>query len=401
MLSKKLPKNYSFWLEDLDQSISADPTDNVFDVAIVGGGFTGLNAALNLRLHGGMKVVLLEKDFCGSGASTQNAGFVSVEPLQSKDFISDIHLDAYRYLSNLIFENKIECNFQKSPLIKLATNMKMQQKFSRINTAESFYISPEEIKSESDVKGNFGGLVNNLSHSIHPGKYLSALKDIAIKQKCNLVEGFEVKTIKREGPIYLINNKIKAHNLICSTGAFKNKISKKMQKGFFQVGSSIIVSEVLDLHTINSISSKRRLFWDCRTFKNFLRITPDNRILFGGKNNIYPTSHLKNNFAYLKNCLNSFLNENHDINIEYSWSGNLGMTFNLIPFIGKDEKGIYYAGGYCGSGIAMSSYFGSLLAKMLMENESIKLPTSYLNGIQYIPHFHSLLNNFLKLKNSF
>ena len=91
MLSKKLPKNYSFWLEDLDQSISADPTDNVFDVAIVGGGFTGLNAALNLRLHGGMKVVLLEKDFCGSGASTQNAGFVSVEPLQSKDFISDIH----------------------------------------------------------------------------------------------------------------------------------------------------------------------------------------------------------------------------------------------------------------------------------------------------------------------
>lgn len=398
MLNKKLPKDYSVWLENIDKSITQNSPDEVFDVAIIGGGFTGLNVALNLLSSYKMKVVLLEKSFCGSGASSQNAGFVSVEPLLNKDFVCDMHLDAYHYLSNLISENKIKCNFQKSPLIKLAINKNMQEKFLSLNSTKSFYISPEEIRSQSDIKCNFGALVNNMSHSINPGKFLNGLKNLVLKQKCNLIEGFEVKTIKKVNGVYLINDKMKARNLVCTTGAFKNKISKKMQRGFFQIGSSIIVSEVLDLDIINKINSKRWLFWDCKTFKNFFRVTPDNRILFGGKNNIYPASQVKNNFDYLKKNLNSFLNGLYDINIEYNWSGNIGMTLNMLPFIGQDKQGVYYAGGYCGSGIAMSSYFGYLIAKMITEDKSIKIPTSNLNGLQDLPYFYLLLDNFLKIK---
>ncbi|MCA9922372.1 MAG: FAD-binding oxidoreductase, partial [Anaerolineales bacterium] len=130
------------------------------------------------------------------------------------------------------------------------------------------------------------------------------------------------------------------------------------------VGSYAIVTEPLTPALQQRINPKGRTFTDSRIFLHYFRLTPDGRLLFGGHNNLSPDRDLIDSARRLYMQMVQVFPDLRNIPITHSWTGKLGVTFDLMPHIGRID-GIYYALGYGGHGASMATYLGAEVGKLL------------------------------------
>ena len=132
----------------------------------------------------------------------------------------------------------------------------------------------------------------------------------------------------------------------------------------FPVGSYIVVTEPLSEDLQNIISPKKRMYYDSKWFLNYFRLTPDGRMLWGGRNDLSTDLDLDDSAKRLTRELYSILPDLRDIPITHTWTGKLGITFDLMPHIGE-KNGIYYAFGYGGHGLSIATYLGTEIGLLL------------------------------------
>jgi glycine/D-amino acid oxidase-like deaminating enzyme len=130
------------------------------------------------------------------------------------------------------------------------------------------------------------------------------------------------------------------------------------------VGSYIIVSEPLPKNLQNKLSPKGRMFYDSKNFLNYFRLTPDGRMLWGGRNDLSTDLDLNESASILTKQVCSIFPELNDVKFTHSWTGKLGITFDLMPHIGQ-INGIHYALGYGGHGLSIATYLGTELGLLL------------------------------------
>jgi glycine/D-amino acid oxidase-like deaminating enzyme len=179
---------------------------------------------------------------------------------------------------------------------------------------------------------------------------------------------------------------IVAKEVLLATNGYTTNLVPAARRGIFPGGSYIITTEVLPPDLQNTVSPRRRMFYDTKHFLNYFRLTPDGRMLFGGRHNLSTDLDLAQSAHELHARMIQVFPALAGCAISHSWTGKLGLTFDLMPHAGRLEsgpadalgRGLFYAYGYGGHGVAIASYLGhamgQLLAGMTPANPFLGLP---------------------------
>ena len=149
-----------------------------------------------------------------------------------------------------------------------------------------------------------------------------------------------------------------------ATNGYTDRLVPKLNPKVFPVGSYIIVSEKLPENLQRKLSPKNRMFYDSKWFINYFRLTPDGRMLWGGRNDLSTDLDLQESAEILSKEVRLVFPELEKIKFTNTWTGKLGITFDLMPHIGQVD-GIHYAFGYGGHGLSIATYLGTEVGLLL------------------------------------
>ena len=385
-----------FWTDQFSPSnplpVSLDLPAEV-DVAIVGSGYTGLTAARVLA-KAGNSVAVMDQYKIGWGASSRNGGMATpglkqdifkVHKKYGMDYAREFwksSIDAIDLLEQIIIEENIDCNWSRKGHVALACKQSHYDDFpeyaawiKREMGHEKTIVSKEEIKSEIGTDAYFGGLSDKSSGGLQPAKYVDGLARAVAVLGVILCEDTRAEKINREGGGYeLMTSKgdIKARDVVIATNGYTDMLVPGLKPKVFPVGSYIIVTEPLPQDLQEKLSPKQRMFYDSKRFINYFRLTPDGRMLWGGRNDLSTDLDLNESAKILSNQACKVFPELNDVEITHTWTGKLGITFDLMPHIGE-INGIHYAFGYGGHGLSIATYLGTELG-LLMSGQKDRSP---------------------------
>ncbi|MDX1437252.1 MAG: FAD-binding oxidoreductase [Anaerolineales bacterium] len=356
------------------------------DVAIVGSGYTGLNAALALG-KAGLKAVVLEQETIGWGASSRNGSMLTpglkadledIERWYGREKTLELwqwSVEAVHYVAEVIRDEGIACDFQMNGQVYLASKPSHAGGIrdygellkTRFDYDDVRWVSPDELRTEIGSRSFHGALIHELGARLHPAKYTFGLARAAARYGASLVEHARVKKIASLQPGFLLETargRIKAQEVLLATGGYTTNLVPKARQGIFPVGSYIIVTEPLPIALQKELSPKDRVFYTSNIFLNYFCLTPDGRMLLGGRENLSTRLDLERSARDLHGRMLEFFPQLEGVPLTHSWNGRLGVTFDQMPHVGQAD-GIYYAYGYSGHGITIGSYLGKEVGELL------------------------------------
>ena len=384
---------YSYWWDTVPRAgalVPAAPpqTDRSrVDVAIVGGGYTGLSAARTLA-RAGATVVVLERESIGWGASSRNAGQVLTglrldpatlvarygEPRARVLFAAS--LAAIDMLESLIAEEHLACDYERTGHIQAAWKRahfddfrKEQQLLRRVFDHDVTLVPREAQAAEMASERYCGLLVDGRSAAINPARYVHGLAAAAVGAGASIRERTAVERIGRASSRWTLattSGTIDAGDVLVATGGYTDGTGAPLHRRFVPVGSYVIATEPLGQQAARSLLPHNRMAFDSKHFLYYFRLTPDTRLLFGGRAQFgRPTREAtRRAAAILQQGLVAIFPQLASVGVEYAWSGNVAFTRDQMPRAGRLD-GLWYAGGYCGHGIAMATYLGALVARRI------------------------------------
>ena len=396
----------SYWEDTSKENFNLEKlTKNInCEIAIIGGGYTGLLCAINLIENYNLDVILLEAGKVGWGASSRNGGFCSFPPIktsfkrlqkiygkeETKKFFQNA-VEGSNYTKNIISNYNIDCDVTGESNFIVAHH---PNKFKQIKEQAEIYKNEFGIHTEIYSKEEF----NNIGHegteqfgalsykpgfAINPLKFVNGIAKYALSKKLKIFEHSFVDKIDKINGYYNLKTKegsVNAKKIVVATnGFYQEGLVPQLNGRILPVISNIIVTRQLtkdeiDLHnfkTFSPIANTKNLLY-------YYRKLPDNRILFGTRGDFIGSD--KSNFVrskimenFFKNIFPSWLN----ISIDYNWRGLIAMSQKLTPSIGKiKNEEIYYGFGYHGVGVASAPWTGKQLSKLVFSSNSKDLNIS-------------------------
>ena len=380
-------KETSFWLEGLPEfnNISSKLPQRV-DVAIVGSGYTGLNAALQ-TIRGGRSTAIFEAGLPGQGCSTKNGGQIStsikpsLEKLSAKFgtqngiAIRQEGENALNWIGDFITSEKIDCNFSRVGRYHAAHTQKHYElitrdaeKVNRSEGIEAFAVPKAEQLKELGSDVYHGGVVFPRHASVDPGKYHRGLLQRVVDAGVDVFGQCAVLDIEQTSDGFVITTqkgKVKARDVIIATNGYTTNLTPWLQKRVIPIGSYIISTEELDPVVVDELFPTNRIASDTCKVIYYYRTSPDRkRILFGGRVSATETNPLLSGPKLLEDLYRIFP-QIEGIKISHSWTGTVAYTFDEMAHTGQ-HNGMYYSMGYCGSGVSMASYLGMRLGQKVL-----------------------------------
>ena len=366
--------------------VTSDNPSSDMDIAIIGSGYTGLCAARILRKNGA-SVTVFERNTIGWGASSRNGGMATPGLKQGIQKIYKMYgsklahefwkasVDAIDLIEEIVDEHSIDCDWQRNGHASLATKPShaprlkqysswLEKKFGHVQN----YIPKNQIRDEIGSDAYHGALTDEISGGLHASKYVYGLATTVSNLGVQLCEHTDVLDIEKNDSNYfrLITSAgdVRAKKVIVATNGYTDRLVPGLKPLIFPVGSYIVVTEPLSEDLQKIISPKKRMYYDSKWFLNYFRLTPDGRMLWGGRNDLSTDLDLDDSAKRLTRELYSILPDLRDIPITHTWTGKLGITFDLMPHIGE-KNGIYYAFGYGGHGLSIATYLGTEIGLLL------------------------------------
>ncbi|HUQ78867.1 MAG TPA: FAD-binding oxidoreductase, partial [Patescibacteria group bacterium] len=354
------------------------------DVVVIGGGYTGINAARVLA-RAGAKVTLLEAEHLGFGGSTRNGGIVHPgykwgpqELLEryGEDTGRELYretLDAYDLVKRLIVDEAIDCEFRETGFLDVAwaashaDHLRAEVETLRRFGVEASFVPKERLHEEIGSSFYHGGMVYPGSGLLHPGKYFAGLAAAADAAGADLHEGVRARTIRRQADGRLVvgtdRGAILAKEVVVGTNGYTDGVVPSLRRRIIPIGSYIIATEPLPEEVARSISPKGRAFFDTKNFLYYWHVSEDRRMIFGGRASFLPMG-----MDRIHGILHKGMLEVHPqlagYRVEYAWGGNVGFTFDRMPHVGRKD-GITYAMGCCGTGVALMTALGTWVGEWL------------------------------------
>jgi glycine/D-amino acid oxidase-like deaminating enzyme len=377
-----------FWTHTCPRPDDLPVADNLpesADVAVIGGGFTGLSAARTLA-KSGASVVVLEGETIGWGASSRNGGMTGCGLKRGSQAIFrrydekyghafwQASLDAFGLVKEFVFTEGVDCDFSENGSICLAYKPSHFEDFKaeaewnrRVLGHEMRLVSPSELNNEIGSKAFFGGIIDEHGAGLHPAKFAFGVARVAAKYGATLVENAPVTRLEKSGGGFTVHTRrgrSRVREVIAATNGYTESLVPGLKSRVLPVGSYIIVTEPLSSDLQKEISPKGRMMWDAKWFLNYFRLTPDGRMLWGGRNNLSTDLDLAESAKILRGQMLRAFPQVAGVPVTHSWSGKLGLTFDLMPHIGR-VGGVHYAMGYGGHGFHAALYLGREVAQLL------------------------------------
>ncbi|MCZ4254142.1 FAD-binding oxidoreductase [Sulfitobacter sp. G21635-S1] len=386
-------KLVSYWHDTAPrfQGCETGPVEGDYDVAVVGGGFTGLSAAIALARKGA-SVVLLEADRLGGCASGRNggmcnngfaqdyAGMVGKLGAETSLRLYQSFNTAVDTVETLIRAENIDCDFQRVGKLKMAAKPAHYDKLARSHELmvqgadpDARLVSRAELGTEVGTDRYFGGLIFPHAAQMHMGKYVHGLATAAARHGAHLHESSPVTGIRRlNGQAHRLTTprgSVNARQVLLATGTSAVGPLSWFRRRIVPVGAFLIVTEPLSREQLDALVPGRRNATDTRNFVSYFRVTPDNRLLFGGRARFAGSnarSDVKSG-AILRRSMVEIFPDLADTRIDYCWGGMVDMTADRLPRAGERE-GLFYSMGYSGHGTQMATYMGQIMAEVMDGN---------------------------------
>ena len=358
------------------------------DVVIIGSGYTGLSAALTLS-RAGRSVVVLEAKELGFGASTRNGGqvgsgnqkftvqqLIDLYGIEKAKSLVNTGTEMLSYIETLIEKEKIQCNYKKTGRFRGAVHPKHYDRMAkdledlkRFAGVEFFMVPRSEQHKEVATDYYYGGSVLPNDASLHPGLYHQGLLERTTAAGAIVIDYTPVTAIQADKPGFKIQTSrgiLKAGDVIVATNGYSGSEIPEFKSRLVPIGSSIIATEELSEEQIINLMPTGRVYGNtARVFHYYRPSTDGRRLLFGGRegrlgsqNSYYAFEHLHKEMVRVFPML-------HKTKMTHCWSGKIAYTKDTFPHLGC-YNGIWYAAGYCGTGVSRSTWFGHKVALKLL-----------------------------------
>jgi glycine/D-amino acid oxidase-like deaminating enzyme len=400
----------SFWLgaSPYEESTPLSGPAKV-DVAVVGGGFCGLSTAYYLkRAEPSLRVAVLEDKVVGYGASGRNAGFAMTlmgftlafttlrfgkeKARQAHDFAHA----AVDHIGQMVDAHGIDCDYEKTGLLTVAVNKVQAGRLQgEIELAEKLgigglrWLERSELAAEVRSPAYLGARFEEQCALINPAKYVRGLKAAAVGEGVEVYERTPVSGVRGDGRMRVTTpgGTIEAEKVVLATNAFSGRFPQLRNKQF-PVYTYIILTEPLSDSQLAEIGwQARQGIEDARNMIHYYRLTPDNRILFGGSDARYYYGGSLNRdrdpdtFRRLKRDLLRIFPSLKGVRIQHKWGGPVSVTMDFFPamgYAGKDRR-IAYALGCVGHGVAMMNMAGQVLSDLVLEKQTALTDLFFVN----------------------
>jgi glycine/D-amino acid oxidase-like deaminating enzyme len=380
----------NFWLGTVSERVSGTTgaIAEKVDVAIVGAGFCGLSAALHLAKRG-VRVAVLEAETFGWGASCRNGGMVltglklAVPQLISRygrELVQRMYaasLESIDLVGGIVREEGIECSFSRCGHLEVACKQahfdgyaesaaRIQREFKH----ELKIIPRNSLKAEIGSSIYFGGMVDETSAGVNPAQYVLGLAGAAQRAGACLYEQARVTGVvaqstggSRSFRLQTSRGAVAAKDVLLASGAYTTEATAGLREKIIPIGSYIIATEVLPEKLAHELSPRNRMIYDSKHFLYYYRLTPDNRMLFGGRAAFFPESEntVRKSAELLRRGMLEVYPQLRDAKVEYAWGGTLDFALDVMPHSGMID-GMYFAVGFAGHGVAAATWMGSKLA---------------------------------------
>ncbi|NPU68275.1 FAD-binding oxidoreductase [Bradyrhizobium sp. 83012] len=364
------------------------PVEGHYDVAVIGGGFTGLGAARQLA-KAGAKVIVLEADQVGSGASGRNGGHLN-NGLAHSYLAAKAELgteraialykafdDSIDTLERLIAEENIACDFRRCGKLKLASKPGhldgIARNFEAINRevdADTALLTAEDLTSEIGSPFH-GGMLFKKSAMMHMGRFAAGLAAAASRHGAVIVEQAAVTEQVQEAKGFRLTTArgtVRAEQVLLATGATTPSAFSYFRRRIIAVGSFIIATRPLTVAEAASVLPSNRTYVNSMNIGNYFRLSPDNRLIFGGRARFSATSDQQSDAksgAILQAAMLRMFPQLAGVAIDYCWGGLVDMTADRYPRAGRQD-GLWYAMGYSGHGAQLSTHLGMIMADAML-----------------------------------
>ena len=383
----------NYWLETVREPARgmSGALPESADVAVVGGGFCGLAAARALAKRG-VKAVLLEAETLGWGASCRNGGMVLTGlklpvPTLIKRYGNELvkkmyaaSLESIDVVEQIVKDEGIECAFSRCGHLEVACKQAHFEAYAesaaRIKRefGHELRILPKaELRSEIGSDIYFGGMVDEASAGLNPAQYVAGLAKAAARAGACLYEGARVTNVKAEQTngarkfrVETSGGALTAREVLLASGAYTTSATPALRKKMIPIGSYIIATEVLPAEVARELSPRNRMIYDSKHFLYYYRLTPDNRMLFGGRAAFFPESEntIRESAELLRQGMVQVYPQLRETKVEFVWGGTLDFAFDVMPHSGKLE-GMHFGVGFAGHGVAAATWTGTKLAGVI------------------------------------
>ncbi|MDK9736020.1 FAD-binding oxidoreductase [Vibrio sp. D404a] len=384
--------NTSYWFQEKPNRDAPPLRENTeFDIAIIGGGYTGLSSAWHLaKTNPQLKIAIFEAKQVGSGASGRNGGMVlpgsEVMDIYDAGEASKRHYDitvkSMRKLQALIESTGVNTDLMLNGYVEAILDKDAISDYrDYVRTGNRLgipfeYWDADTTKKNLGTERYVGAVYDPNGGQVHAMKLVNALRKAAEQVGVIIYEHSPILGIKEGKQIELnVADKytVVAGNIVLATNGYTSKLGYFSDR-LFPVHAQSAVTEQLTKAQLNSIQWQKGLpFYDTRKLLYHLVMTPDNRIVIGGGNAEYFLNDglkYKGNLDKVKDLmmaeLISIYPELNGIKFESVWNGVLGMTSNSNEIVGVtgSHENVYYALGYNGHGINLSFLFGEIIASL-------------------------------------
>jgi glycine/D-amino acid oxidase-like deaminating enzyme len=368
-----------------------DALPETVDVAVLGAGFTGLSAARTLAQRGA-KVAVLEAETIGWGASSRNGGMVltglklgvnKLISMYGRERVQRMYaasLASIACVENIVRQENIACDFSRSGHLEVACKQKHFDDYTRqVEVIAREFQHTLRIVAKSDLSTEigssiyYGGMVDETSAGVNPARYVAGLAQAAMRAGTQILEKTRVEKIERASRngntgwnVSTSRGALWARDLFVGTSGYTSGATPALRGKIIPIGSFIIVTEVLPEALARELSPRNRMIYDSKHYLYYYRLTPDRRMLFGGRAAFFPENEqtIPRSAEILRQGMIDVYPQLQETNVEYVWGGTLDFAFDIMPHAGQMD-GIYYAVGYAGHGVAMATYQGQKMAEMI------------------------------------
>ena len=408
----------SFWFEAAglyQETLNAPLTEKIkADIAIIGGGFTGLASAYHLKTRfPDKRIVVLESAYCGYGASGRNGGMaIPMHPLvfsigkkegpEAAAKFQALNAQGLEQIKVFVDRYQVDCDLEETGILVLALDeeklesMAKEEKTGREIGLPVRLLDRQAVQKELKSERYAGGLNIGLGAIINPAKLARGMKRVVEGLGVEIYERTRVLSVEPGSKVWINTEQgeVESPVLVLAANGYTSKL------GFFKnrytpLGNYVIATEPLSAGQLDSIGwSGRQMLWDTRTEFDYFRLSADNRIVFGGELAPYyygselSSGNYKPSLRMLEESLFRTFPQLSGVRITHRWGGTLSMTLDMIPAIGVTgpNKNIFYGLGYSGEGVVFSQLAGMIISQLIAREETDLTRLSIVNrSMPFVP----------------
>ena len=370
------------------------------DICVVGAGYTGLSCALHLA-KAGLKVVVLEAEYAGFGASGRNGGQVitgqRVDQIELERHYGraraqsmwDLALEAKTLVRDLIASNAIECDLKFghiSAAVRSSHATELQAYAEHLAKRYSYstarFVRADEMPSLVATPNYKGGLYDTQGFHIHPLNYALGLARAADDAGVEILENARVDKVDPGGNIRVTTPQgtVTAKFGVYACNGYLGDLNNELARTIMPISNYIAATEPLGQSRARALIPSDAAIADTKFVLDYYRLSADGRLIFGG-GETYGADDIENVAALVRPHIVRVFPQLSDVRIDYAWGGRLAITMPRLPHVGRLTPNLYFAQGYSGQGVAIATLVGKLIAQTIAGQasrfdvyESLKVP---------------------------